>query len=39
MGAAADLNGADALSRELVAGVQSLRDSAKAWLDASAAPP
>jgi HPt (histidine-containing phosphotransfer) domain-containing protein len=38
MGAAADLNGVDVLSRELVAGVQSLRDSAKAWLDASAAP-
>jgi HPt (histidine-containing phosphotransfer) domain-containing protein len=38
MGAAEDLNGADVLIRELVAGVQSLRDSAKAWLDASAAP-
>ena len=38
MGAAGDLNGAAALSRELVAGVQSLRDSARAWLDASAAP-
>lgn len=38
MGAAGDLNGAVALSRELSAGVQSLRDSARAWLDASAAP-
>jgi HPt (histidine-containing phosphotransfer) domain-containing protein len=39
MAAAGDLAGADALSRELVAGVQSLRDSAKAWLDAGAAIP
>jgi hypothetical protein len=38
MGAAGDLNGADALTRELVAGVQSLCDSARAWLDAGAAP-
>jgi HPt (histidine-containing phosphotransfer) domain-containing protein len=38
MATAGDLDGADALSRELVADVQSLRDSAKAWLDAGAAP-
>jgi len=37
MGAAGDLNGAAALSLELVAGVQSLCDSAKAWIDAGAA--
>lgn len=39
MAAAGDLAGADALSRELVAGVQSLRESARAWLDAGAALP
>jgi HPt (histidine-containing phosphotransfer) domain-containing protein len=39
MGATGDLAGADALSRELAAGVQLLRESAKAWLDAGAAPP
>ena len=39
MGAAGDLAGADGLSRELAADVQSLRDSAKAWLDAGAALP
>jgi len=39
MGAAGDLAGADALSRELAAGVQLLRESAKAWLDAGAALP
>jgi len=39
MGAAGDLAGADALSRQLAAGVQSLRDSAKAWLDAGAVLP
>ena len=33
MGAAGNLDGADLLSRELAADVQSLRDSAKAWLD------
>ena len=33
MGAAGDLGGADTLCGELVAGVQSLRDSARAWLD------
>lgn len=32
------LEGADALSRALAADVQSLRDSAKAWLEAGAAP-
>jgi HPt (histidine-containing phosphotransfer) domain-containing protein len=39
MAAAGALDGADALSRQLVAGVQSLRDSAKAWLDAGAVLP
>ena len=39
MAAAGDLAGADALSRTLVAGVQSLRESAKAWLDAGAVLP
>jgi HPt (histidine-containing phosphotransfer) domain-containing protein len=39
MAASGDLAGADAVSRELVAGVQSLRASAKAWLDAGAALP
>ena len=39
MGAAGNLAGADVLSRELVAGVQSLRESARAWLDAGAALP
>jgi len=39
MAAAGDLGGADVLSRQLVAGVQSLRDSAKAWLDAGAVLP
>jgi HPt (histidine-containing phosphotransfer) domain-containing protein len=39
MAAAGELGGADALSRQLVAGVQSLRDSAKAWLDAGAVLP
>jgi len=34
MGAAGDLTGADALSRQLVAEVQSLRESASAWLTA-----
>jgi len=33
MGTAGNLDGADALSRELTADVQSLRDSAKEWLD------
>jgi HPt (histidine-containing phosphotransfer) domain-containing protein len=36
MGIAGDLAGADVLSRELVAGVESLRESAKAWLDGDA---
>ena len=36
MGAAGDLAGADALSRELAADVQSLRESAKAWLETGA---
>ncbi|HEY3157711.1 MAG TPA: Hpt domain-containing protein [Vicinamibacterales bacterium] len=39
MGATGNLAGADAVSRELVAGVQSLRESAKAWLDSGAALP
>jgi HPt (histidine-containing phosphotransfer) domain-containing protein len=39
MAASGDLAGADAVSRELVAGVQLLRASAKAWLDAGAALP
>jgi len=39
MGADGNLAGADVLSRELVAGVQSLRESARAWLDAGAALP
>ena len=39
MGAAGDLAGAEALSRALAADVQSLRDSAKAWLDTGAARP
>jgi hypothetical protein len=33
MGTAGNLAGADALSRELTADVQSLCDSAKAWLE------
>jgi HPt (histidine-containing phosphotransfer) domain-containing protein len=36
MAVARDLSGVEAISRQLVAGVQSLRDSAKAWLDAGA---
>jgi len=36
MGAAGDLNGADALSRQLAADVQLLCDGARAWLDGSA---
>jgi two-component system, sensor histidine kinase and response regulator len=36
MGTAGDFAGADALSRELVASVESLRESAKAWLDGDA---
>ena len=36
MGAAGNLAGADALSRELTADVQSLRESAKAWLETGA---
>jgi HPt (histidine-containing phosphotransfer) domain-containing protein len=36
MGTIGDFDGADALSRELVASVKSLRESAKAWLDAEA---
>jgi len=36
MGTAGDFAGADALSRELVASVESLRASAKAWLDGDA---
>jgi HPt (histidine-containing phosphotransfer) domain-containing protein len=39
MGATGDLAGADAVSRELAAGVQSLRASAKAWLDTGASLP
>jgi HPt (histidine-containing phosphotransfer) domain-containing protein len=39
MGAAGTLDGADALSRELEADVQSLRDSAKAWLEDGAPAP
>ena len=39
MGAAGDLSGADELSRQLAADVQSLRDSARAWLDGGAALP
>ncbi len=39
LAAAGALDGADTLSRQLVAGVQSLRDSAKAWLDAGAVLP
>lgn len=38
MATAGTLDGADALSRALAADVQSLRDSAKAWLEAGAAP-
>jgi hypothetical protein len=34
MVAAGDLSGAEALSHQLVAEVQSLRDSASAWLTA-----
>jgi HPt (histidine-containing phosphotransfer) domain-containing protein len=34
MGATGNLDGAETLSRELVADVQSLRDSAKDWLEA-----
>ena len=34
MGAAGDLSGAEALSQQLVAEVQSLRDGASAWLTA-----
>ena len=33
MGTAGNLDGADVLGRELTADVQSLRDSAKIWLD------
>lgn len=36
MAAEGQLSGADALSRELVAGVQLLCDSARAWLDSGA---
>jgi HPt (histidine-containing phosphotransfer) domain-containing protein len=39
MAVAGDLGGADALSRQLVADVQSLRDSARAWLEGGAALP
>ena len=38
MATAGSLDGADSLSRALAADVQSLRDSAKAWLEAGAAP-
>ena len=34
MGTVGNLDGADSLSRDLVADVQSLRDSAKDWLEA-----
>lgn len=36
MGTIGDFAGADTLSRELVASVESLRESAKAWLDGEA---
>ena len=39
MGAAGDLAGADALSHELADAVQSLRASAKAWLETGASLP
>jgi len=39
MGVAGDLTGAEAISRALADDVQSLRDSARAWLDAGAALP
>ena len=38
MGANGDLSGADALSLRLAADVQSLRESAQAWLDSGIAP-
>ena len=39
MGAAGDLTGADALARQRAADVQSLCESAKAWLERGAPPP
>jgi HPt (histidine-containing phosphotransfer) domain-containing protein len=39
MAVAGDLSGAEAISRALIADVQSLRESARDWLDAGAALP